>query len=319
MIEELLDRVTENGFFTFSDLRDTVSGNQLKLADLADPHSFWRGDPLLRLDRRLATSMEGVYRAGEFYLRWLESGSSLLFGTVAGRLLTRNVLLPFGGAFLLICAIVFLWNHYGHQEDGPSVLSFGAIGGFVVPLGAFVLSLMYVERLRDWFADAGRRTFRGLRYVFYEMPGELWRLQWLRSFLSSWPSLLLYWYVLKPLAVWCVLVMIWPDRFASVPAALATFVIADIFLNSYFGTAVGEGLQEALVLLYGWLRFDALRGLVRIVSAFFKQVTDAVETVLYSVDEWLRFRSEVSGVSMALRRWLGCCGSPSATYSGSTS
>ena len=43
------------GFLTFSDLRDIISGNQLKLPDLAEPQDFIRGDPLLRLDRRLAT------------------------------------------------------------------------------------------------------------------------------------------------------------------------------------------------------------------------------------------------------------------------
>src|SRR5439155_4782703 len=50
MIEELLDRITEHGFFSFSDLRDTLSRNQLKIPDLPDPNAFWRGDALLRLD-----------------------------------------------------------------------------------------------------------------------------------------------------------------------------------------------------------------------------------------------------------------------------
>src|SRR5262249_18457893 len=79
MIEELLDRVTEYGFLTFSDLRDAVSRNNLKVPDLADPQEFARGDPLLRLNRRLASLMDGVYRPGEFYLRWLSRLTSLLF------------------------------------------------------------------------------------------------------------------------------------------------------------------------------------------------------------------------------------------------
>src|SRR5262249_20716322 len=51
MVEELLDRITEYGFLTFSDLRDAISRSQLKLPDLNDPEEFIRGDPLLRLDR----------------------------------------------------------------------------------------------------------------------------------------------------------------------------------------------------------------------------------------------------------------------------
>src|SRR5262249_40878672 len=53
IIEELLDRITAVGFFTFGDLRDTLSRNSLKMQDLADPQEFVKGDPLLRLDRRL--------------------------------------------------------------------------------------------------------------------------------------------------------------------------------------------------------------------------------------------------------------------------
>src|SRR5581483_1962009 len=37
MIEELLDRIAKYGFVTFSDLRDAVSRNNLKLPDIADP------------------------------------------------------------------------------------------------------------------------------------------------------------------------------------------------------------------------------------------------------------------------------------------
>ena len=81
MIEEMLDRIVELGFLTFSDLRDTISRNQLKLPDLSDPPEFVRGDPLLRLDRRLATTLDGVYRPGEIYLRWLERLTAPAFGT----------------------------------------------------------------------------------------------------------------------------------------------------------------------------------------------------------------------------------------------
>ncbi len=298
MIEELLDRLTETGFFTFSDLRDTVSGNQLKLPDLADPNAFLRGDPLLRLDRRLSTSMEGVYRPGEFYLRRLEAGSSLLFGTAAGRLLTRNVLMPFGGAFVLLWGVLFFWTHLTHRTDQLPAVSF-------VPLGFFLLCLMHLEGLRAWFVEAGRRLWQGLRFALWEVPARVWRLPWLQRLFHSWPFLLLYWYALKPLLVYVVLLSLWPERFWSWPVALATFVLANLFLNSRFGAAVGEAIREAVALLYSWLRFEAIQGLVRMVGNFFKQVTEAVESVLYSVDEWLRFRSDVGRVSMALRAVLG--------------
>jgi hypothetical protein len=102
MIEEMLDRIVELGFLTFSDLRDTISRNQLKMPDLHDPYEFARGDPLLRLDRHLATALDGVYRPSEIYLRWLERMTAPAFGTVVGRWLVLFVLLPFGGAAVVL-------------------------------------------------------------------------------------------------------------------------------------------------------------------------------------------------------------------------
>ncbi|MFO0847644.1 MAG: hypothetical protein U0871_03650 [Gemmataceae bacterium] len=99
-VEELLDRISAAGFLTFADLRDAIARGQVKLPDLSGTDEYLRGDLLLRLDRRLATLLDGVYRRSEFYVRWLERGTSLLFGTESGRWITRNLLLPVGGAFL---------------------------------------------------------------------------------------------------------------------------------------------------------------------------------------------------------------------------
>src|SRR5207302_6444326 len=180
MIEELLDRISEYGFFTFSDLRDTVSRNQLKLPDLEDPYSYWRGDSLLRLDRRLSTLMEGVYHRGEFYLRWLERISSLFFGTDVGRFLTRNVVLPFGGALAIVETVEIGFTHYIprswltplvadaskqatllpwfgflQQAAVPDKLSVpepvGLLPWFTfLPLGVFLWALLHLPRLRPF-------------------------------------------------------------------------------------------------------------------------------------------------------------------------
>ncbi len=57
---------------------------------------------MLRADRKLATALDGVYRRGEFYLRWMQRLSSLGFGTGVGRFLTRFAVVPFGGAFVTL-------------------------------------------------------------------------------------------------------------------------------------------------------------------------------------------------------------------------
>ena len=101
IVEELLDRITERGFLTMGDLRDSVSRNQVKLED-ATPTDMILGDKLLKANRKLAITLDGVYRRGEIYLRGLQRFSSGLFGTVLGRLLTLYFIIPFGGAFALL-------------------------------------------------------------------------------------------------------------------------------------------------------------------------------------------------------------------------
>ena len=105
LVAELLDRVCERGFLRLGDLRDAVARNRLKMPDLRGPGEFFAGDPLLKADTRLSTDLDGVYRRGEFYLRWLQRASSLFFGTPVGRVLTLYLIGPFLAAFLLLMTI----------------------------------------------------------------------------------------------------------------------------------------------------------------------------------------------------------------------
>ncbi|MDY3553711.1 hypothetical protein R5W24_002824 [Gemmata sp. JC717] len=113
-VAELLDRVCDRGFLRFGNLRDAVARNQMKLPDLKGPAEFATGDPLLRADVNLAYALDGIYRRGEFYLRWINRFSSLFFGTPWGRVLTLYLLLPFGGAFLVLMSALEV-QHLSHN------------------------------------------------------------------------------------------------------------------------------------------------------------------------------------------------------------
>jgi hypothetical protein len=102
LVAELLDRICERGYLRIGDLRDAIARNRLKLPDLALPDELLWGDQLLRADKNLADSLDGVYRRGEVYLRFIQRLSALFFGTALGRLFTRFVALPFGGSFLVL-------------------------------------------------------------------------------------------------------------------------------------------------------------------------------------------------------------------------
>ncbi len=102
VVAELLDRICERGYLRFGNLRDAIARNQLKLNDLSGPMELLGGDPLLRADTRLSYDLDGVYRRGEFYLRFLHRSSSAFFGTGLGRVLFLYLILPFLGAFMTV-------------------------------------------------------------------------------------------------------------------------------------------------------------------------------------------------------------------------
>ncbi|MGE3808465.1 MAG: hypothetical protein AB7K24_27695 [Gemmataceae bacterium] len=295
MIEEILDRIKEYGFFTFTDLRDTISRNQLKLPSINDPYSYWQGDPLQQLDKRLYPPLEGVYRRGEFYMRGIESLSSLFFGTALGRFFTLNIILPFGGAYALVEGVKLLYSEYfGGSAELPD-WTFGAIG-------LFFLMLMHSGTLRGILAGGVRTLGHSIYFLGVEGPVRLWNRREVQHLFHSWPSVFFRWYVLKPLAVVALLHLAFPEHFGDWGMLIMSFLMAVIVLNhTRLGSSLNEAFVELFIIVYSRLRFDVLQGVVRITYRFFKQISSAVEYVLYSVDERLRFRGDESQVSQLLR------------------
>lgn len=123
LIEESLDCIADRGYLTMGYLRDAISRNDLKLDDLREPGELIRGDHLLRVDDRLDVALDGVYRRGEFYLRWLQVTSSLFFGTRTGRFATLFLAIPFGGALIIVEGVRHLWHVVSgrsHPADAAS-------------------------------------------------------------------------------------------------------------------------------------------------------------------------------------------------------
>ena len=108
LIEESLDCIADRGYLTMGYLRDVISKNDLKVPDLGGVRDLWSGDQLLRADARLDVAMDGVYRRGEFYLRWLQLVSSFFFGTPTGRFATTFLIIPFGGAVVIVEGVLHI-------------------------------------------------------------------------------------------------------------------------------------------------------------------------------------------------------------------
>lgn len=301
LTEELLDRILEYGFLTFSDLRDALARNRLKLPDLSDPQDFIKGDPLLRLDRRLATLLDGVYRRGEIYLRILERFTALNFGTGLGRLLTQFVTIPFLGAFLLVQAL----NHFALQPLGVEsfpVYVFVPVWGLV---GAFLLGLLHSRRVRRYCADCGRAILRPVKHMLVDVPLWVVHNSALTKFLASWTFQLFFSYIFKPLVL-CTLVWFFlPETFSTWLQVALTFLAANFLVNSRPGQAAAETLNHAMLHFFALLRSGLIPGLIRLVVQLFKHILHTMEAILFNVDEWLRFRGGDSRAAMTVRIILG--------------
>ena len=288
LVEELLDRIAARDYTTLGDLRDALARSNLKLPDLAGPVGFCLGDQLLWADRRLAAALDGAHRRGEIYLRWLQRFSAVAFGTKLGRLLTRFVVLPFGGTYVILTGLEHLIAAVGVHVD------------FVTPaailiLGSTLLGLTQSERFRRAALGVWRRAARFVRLVAFELPARLLRvppLVWLaesRFFGACWrlasrPALL-------AALVWAALRLAHVDRMASAAAAGGTFLAAALVLNTRAGRALEEAVGDALARGWQHLFSDMLPGVFRLVMEAFGRVLEAIDRLLYTVDEWLRFRS----------------------------
>jgi hypothetical protein len=331
MVEELLDRISAVGFLTFSDLRDAISRNNLKLPDLVDPVELVRGDPLLRMDRILASSpLDGVYRPSEIYLRWLQRLTAPNFGTFLGRVLTRYVTIPFGAALVILEAIELLRDEvvcrlFGltcHPLFGPVSVLAGQfltkkpesspdgedppLRLFVAPalwvlLGLLILGLIHLPALRRVFADTGAWAYRRGRRVLFDWPLSLLPLAAVRRFLRSWAFQLLFQLVIKPLPVFLLLWWLFPKVFDSWWGPVVAFVVIALALHSRPGRGLEDAGSRGLVRSVTWVRAGLIDGLVRLIIQVSKAIIDGLEYVLYTVDEWLRFRGGDSRLSLIVR------------------
>lgn len=297
LVEELLDRIVESGHLTMGDLRDAISRNNLKLADFSWKADGLRGDALLRADQRLARSLDGVHRRGEFYLRWMQRLSSLAFGTPLGRFITRFLAIPFGGTFLVVSFLDHVFEKLVSLFTGESMTepSAGWSAARVLVIGTFVLGLVNV----DWFRRSTWRVLKGtwqkLRDAISGLVSFLRQIEWLAQLLKSRAVRLAYRFLLKPLVftalVWLALPMQTVGRTNALTAGLALFAAFTAFLNSRLGREVEELLADAAMQAWRRLGLPILTGLFYFVVDLFHGIVEAAERLIYMVDEWLQFRT----------------------------
>jgi len=307
MQAELLDAIVERGFVTLGNLRDSVSRGQMKLTDVSSAREFVSGDRLLRADRNLSITLDGVYQRGPFYLRWLQRMTSLFFGTPVGRLITQYIALPFGGAFVILKGLQLLWEEVNHFLHGPKLHLYSHSAMLV--LGLLLFGLIHWPMLRQVLAIVLRSTWLLMHGMLIDAPRFLYRLPGVAWCLKSLPALLFRRYLLSPLLLTLLLWKGLPACGLYSPLnnwlAMAVLVVNLALLNSRVGRDSEELVWEALGKLWHRIRVTVIIGLLNLVIDLFRQIMDALERVLYSVDEWLRFRTGESQLTLMLKAILG--------------
>jgi hypothetical protein len=334
LVEELLDRALERNFLTMGDLRDAIARNRVKLPDLINPVTFITGDKLLRANRGMARALDGIYHRGEIYLRWLQRLSSLAFGNPIGRFLTRYLVLPFGSSFMLLK----MWEEIDHLLFGPKgewpdvkidpddwsdAADDAVVAGIkaaVQPsagvnlqafliLGVFLFLLLHVPPFRRGVVHVLRGTWWAVRGLLYDLPSAFLRLPWVRQILQSRWYLVVFQLVLKPLP-WGVLAGMGlcfarAGPWVSFVGGVIVFALASVVLQSRIGLYLEEVCADGLIRTWHLIHSDLLPGLVRWVLYIFRRLVEEVERFLYTVDEWLRFRSGDSRLSLYVKPVLG--------------
>ena len=312
LVEELLDQISERGFLTMGDLRDAISRNNLKLPDLAEPLDFLRGDQLLQADRRLAIALDGVYRHGEFYMRWMQRLSSLAFGTAVGRFLTRFVAVPFGGAYVALAGVHHAWEMIPGKEPGQTSASAGLLltsPAVVLSLGLLLLGLINSAGFRRAVGRFFSTAYRAFNSLAIEPIRWIVQSRLLQQIVHSRPFTISFRFVVKPLVwtviVWRLALLDEPSWRMSPGAAVSIFLAFNLLLNSRLGRNAEEVAADWVV--QGWHRFGlrAITGLFWFVVDAFRRLLAVIERMMYSVDEFLRFRSGESRMSLIVKTVLG--------------
>ncbi len=346
MVHELSDGVVERGFITLGGLRDVISRNQLKMPDLNDAAEFFTGDPLLRADKLMSVSLDGVYQRGPFYLRWLQKLNSLAYGIPWGRLLTLYVALPFGLSFLLLMSIEEIGHLLiGHSPAAhvmsavvtPEVVedNMGSAEALVaeeiishapppahVPhvnlvystdrmllLGCVIFALIHFPIFRQWVIWFLKTTWYFLKIVLIVIPRAILRWRWVDWLLKSFPMMLFRRFLLAPLLATTVFWKLLPilGVYGNLNSwwGIAIFLASFMMLNSRVGRDTEELAREFFSRAWYRIRVHLVMGLFTLIIDVFRAFMDGLERVLYAVDEWLRFRSGESNLTLGIKAVVG--------------
>ena len=308
LVAELLDRFIDHGYLGMGDLRDAVARSDVKLPDVRTPGALATGDPLLKANASLTEPLDGAYRPADFYLRWLQRLSALVFGTRWGRRLTLSLMLPFGGAYVILTGLEHTAGVAVEHAIGvhPHWMTPASVSVF----GAFLFALIHSETVRRKTRSVAAHVWRAALWLAVGLPGRIYGLPLVQKLVRSRGYRLARRYVLWPSLVAASAMLLvqlsglgWAVNNWSLGGAW--FLVVSILFNSRPGRKIHESVAEALQRSWQHARYELFPGLFRWVMWAFGRSLEWIERGTYAVDEWFRYRQGDRRLAIALKAVLG--------------
>jgi hypothetical protein len=165
--------------------------------------------------------------------------------------------------------------------------------GSVLALGTWISLLLHRPAFRAWNLAVAGQLWQIARQVSYDLPTRILRSKLVQQILNSQIFTAVHNYLIRPGITAGVIWLL--ARVAGQPAsgrtAFEIFLAAALFLNSSIGRYFTEVGSDFLVRLWHELRMRVFAAAFQLVMEVFHSLLIAVERMVYSVDEWLRFRA----------------------------
>ncbi len=288
---ELLDAIKQRRTLKFTDVRDIVARNILRLPDptLAE---FFRGDRLARFDRTAAQALPGVYRRGEIYIKGLQQLSAPLFGTPLGRSISRYLLVPFGAAYLVLKTFDLLLELLPHFDKAFKL----ATATDVLLLGGLTAIVMHTGIGRHVALSLWRGLVAVLRFVFRDGLNRLLRWRPLAELLSTGLVRGLGRNLVQPLLIGIlplipiILLAVFVEEVPIEPGlwlVVLAFALGTLARNTPAGRRFLDNLSTRIGGYLRRINQTLVIGVIQWLLTFFKEVTRGFSQILYRVDDAL--------------------------------
>nr|WP_207168377.1 sulfite exporter TauE/SafE family protein [Thiocystis violacea] len=291
LLLELLDVIRRRRHLKFTDVRDLVARNVIRLPDLS-VRELVRGDRLARFDRSAARALPGVYRRGEIYIKGLQQLGAPLFGTPVGRLLLRHLILPLLLAFIGLKTLdvlisLFVAHKHAHHLANPVL---------IVAIAAAFNAIAYTRAGR-----LGARAFLqglwwGLRLLLFDGLRRIARWRPISRLLETEVVRGLDRNLLRPFLIGTALMLPviglasliegeWIEPSFSLVAL--TLALGVLVRNTPAGRRLLDDLASAAGRLLRRLNQTLVIGLIQELMQFFKELTRRFQQGLHRIEERL--------------------------------